>query len=450
MDRTSELPTQILHNILSRLPTKTAARTSVLSKPWLKACSTNSHLSFDESDFKRRHGKFVDFHGQFLRIVDNTLEKYHHEKIPVSNFKLCILFSDQTDCDGIVDKWFDIIAKKRVSQPNFMLRPSYHEFMMISYQYCNGFSCIRISNLPNLLSLHILCCPIEEVHIVDAPKLLSFEYVNQDKLQPSSYGVDVFLRSLNIGTCQNLRRVEFVKATIDDTDLFQLIQKLPFIKELSLRYCKYLKILKISSSICSIGNCECLVQAIFDVPKLLSLVFSNQFRLPSLSFERASSQCRISIDYRYMWNAQQFIDLRRFLVELNGQPVDLTLSNTLWSLRASGIRDHHPTPQVENLISISGYSTASYSTYFDAIFWTCWPKCLTVQCDQRFRKFLRQQLLKKYYWRLSKYTWKEYLINAHIEYKRKIEDNWMTLDTKVLAANSRIIEEIHTIRFKQA
>ncbi|XP_016502219.2 F-box/LRR-repeat protein At1g48400-like [Nicotiana tabacum] len=122
MDRTSELPTQILHNILSRLPTKTAARTSVLSKPWLKACSTNSHLSFDESDFKRRHGKFVDFHGQFLRIVDNTLEKYHHEKIPVSNFKLCILFSDQTDCDGIVDKWFDIIAKKRVSQVSLLVK----------------------------------------------------------------------------------------------------------------------------------------------------------------------------------------------------------------------------------------------------------------------------------------------------------------------------------------
>ncbi|XP_070003209.1 F-box/LRR-repeat protein At3g58900-like [Nicotiana tabacum] len=52
MDRTSELPTQILHNILSRLPTKTAARTSVLSKPWLKACSTNPHLSSDESYFQ--------------------------------------------------------------------------------------------------------------------------------------------------------------------------------------------------------------------------------------------------------------------------------------------------------------------------------------------------------------------------------------------------------------
>nr|XP_016514849.1 PREDICTED: putative F-box protein At3g58860 [Nicotiana tabacum] len=74
MDRTLELPTQILHNILSRLSTKTAAQTSVLSKPWLKACSTNPHLSFNES------------------------------------------FSNQTDSDGLVDKWLDIVAEKGVSQ----------------------------------------------------------------------------------------------------------------------------------------------------------------------------------------------------------------------------------------------------------------------------------------------------------------------------------------------
>nr|XP_033514180.1 putative F-box/LRR-repeat protein At5g02930 [Nicotiana tomentosiformis] len=300
MDRTSELPTEILHNILSRLSTKTAAQTSVLSKPWLKACSTNPKLSFDESDFKRQHGKF-------LKIVDDTLEKYHREKLLVSNVKLCIFFSDQTDCDGIVDKWLDIIAKKKVSQVSLLVKSISGLFserynlsadsifameslqqlelnqckilklksilfedskikcrnlkslslcyvtvsestldtlisccgphlMMISFQHCTGFSCIRVSNLPNLLSLNILCCPIEEVHIVDAPKLLSFEYTNKYKLEPYSYGFDVFLRSLNIGTCQNLRRVEFVKATIDDIDLFQLIQKLPFIKELSLRY----------------------------------------------------------------------------------------------------------------------------------------------------------------------------------------------------------------------
>ncbi|XP_070032899.1 F-box/LRR-repeat protein At3g58900-like [Nicotiana tomentosiformis] len=109
MDRTSELPIEILHQILSRLSTKTAAQTSVLSKPWLKACSTNPHLSFDESYFQ-------NFQGNFLRIVDNTLERYRHENLPISTFKLCISFSNQTDYDGLVDKWLDIVVEKGVSQ----------------------------------------------------------------------------------------------------------------------------------------------------------------------------------------------------------------------------------------------------------------------------------------------------------------------------------------------
>ncbi|XP_070032898.1 F-box/LRR-repeat protein At3g58900-like [Nicotiana tomentosiformis] len=115
MDRTLELPTQILHNILSRLSTKTAAQTSVLSKSWLKACSTNPHLSFDESYFQ-------NFQGNFLRIVDNTLERYRHENLPISTFKLCISFSNQTDYDGLVDKWLDIVAEKGVSQVELLAK----------------------------------------------------------------------------------------------------------------------------------------------------------------------------------------------------------------------------------------------------------------------------------------------------------------------------------------
>ncbi|WMV53825.1 hypothetical protein MTR67_047210 [Solanum verrucosum] len=132
MDKTSaELPTEILHQILSLLPTKTAARTALLSKSWLKACSTKPHLCFDISDpiEYRAH--------EFLRIVDNTLES-------------------------------------------------------------------------------IFCCPIVEVEIVDAPKLLSFEYVNRGDSVPylSSDNLHICLRIIEIGTCQNLRRVEFVKVTM--------------------------------------------------------------------------------------------------------------------------------------------------------------------------------------------------------------------------------------------
>ncbi|MED6186519.1 hypothetical protein PIB30_067416, partial [Stylosanthes scabra] len=47
MDRISDLPKIILHDILSRLPDKDVARTSVLSKAWHETWSTFPILTFD-------------------------------------------------------------------------------------------------------------------------------------------------------------------------------------------------------------------------------------------------------------------------------------------------------------------------------------------------------------------------------------------------------------------
>ncbi|KAG5575174.1 hypothetical protein H5410_055308 [Solanum commersonii] len=446
MDRISQLPTEILHQILSLLPTKTAARTAL-------------HISF----------------------------------------------SDQTDCEGVVDKWLEIIAERRASQVALLVKSESgvyskrysllvdsifaieslqvleinccrilkqksllsedkikcsnlknltlcyvtvtesvldslisccSQIQKISFQHCLGFNCIRVTkNLPNLLSLHIFKCPIIEVHIGDAPKLLSFEYVNKgDSERLYRHNHDICLRTLEIGTCQNLRRVEFVKAEIDDVVLFELIPKLHFIKELILHY----------------------LQATFDVPKLLSLVvkpmqdFGECIRLPCLSFESASSQCRISIKYGGLpSDPEHIIDLRRSLVELNDQVVDLTLDSIGKGLRATSGVDHFPSTEVENLIlTYCDWSITSYSSYLNDVFWICWPKNLTVHCGNKFRKFVCQQLLKKCWWRPFKYSFQEYFINAQIDCMKGGGDDWMTLDWKMLAANPRIIEEIRMIRFK--
>ncbi|XP_055817728.1 F-box/LRR-repeat protein At3g58900-like [Solanum dulcamara] len=523
MDRTSELPTEILHQILSLLSTKTAARTAVLSKSWLKACSTNPHLCFDVSDF-------VDFRGhQFLRLVDNTLERYRRDKnLPITAFELCISFYDHIHCDGLVDKWLDIITHKRTSKVSLFVKSRSEGYLerfslfannifkmkfiqqlevnhcnillvkrkalfyddkikcrnlknltlcyvtisplaleslisrcpqiqTISFQYCIGFNSIRVSkNLPNLLSLSILCCPIVNVDIVAAPKLLSFEYVNKGDSAPysSRHNLDICLGTLEIGTFQYLRRVEFVKVTVDYRNLFKLIKKLHSVKELILHYCRYLRKIKISSStleVCSIVKCDLVEKAIFDTPKLLSLAFSDQYRLPSLSFKRAPSQCRVSINLDILWNVEQFMNLRRSLVELRDQVVDLTLSTISKCLISARGIYHLPTLEVEHLVlSYCEFNTAAYSSYYDVIFSICLPKILTLQCDEKFRKFLLQEWLKKRENRFIKCTtWKKYLINAEIEYKKRTGDDWMTLDRKILVINPHIIEEIYTIRFKQ-
>ncbi|KAK4708171.1 hypothetical protein R3W88_029096 [Solanum pinnatisectum] len=439
MDKTSpELPTEILHQILSLLPTKTAARTAVLSKSWLNACSTKPHLCFDISHH-------VEFRAhQFLRIVDNTLERYHRDNnLPISSFELCISFYDHIYYDGLVDKWLDIITDKRASKVSLFVKSKakdycerYNLFVhnifkmkfiqhleinhcsillakrkaffyddkikcenlknitlcsvtisqlaleslisccpqieKVSIQYCIGFNSIRVTKtLPKLLCFSIFCCPIVEVEIVDAPKLLSFEYVNKGDYTPysSSDNLHTCLRTIEIGTCQNLRKVEFVKVTVDYWDLFKLIRKLHSVKELILQYCRYLRKIQISSStleVCSIVRCDLVEQVIFDTPKLHSLAFSDQDRLPFLSFERTPSQCRVSIKIDILWDIEHLMNLRRFLVELCDQVVDLTLCTISKSLILP--RGRLPTLEVEQLeLAYSDTTIATYSSYYNVI-----------------------------------------------------------------------------------
>ncbi|KAG5575170.1 hypothetical protein H5410_055304, partial [Solanum commersonii] len=490
MDRISELPPEVLHQILSLLPTKTAAQTAVLSKLWLKTCYTDPHLNFDqfdfytssdesdfdtsddeaeiEVDFEPRHSdRFYESHVAFSRIVDSILERYRRENLPISDCNLqtrasqvTLLVESKTENYSerytlLADTIFAIeslqqlelnhckILKRKTLLSDdkiscIHLKNLTLQFVTISestlnaliscsprietksLQYCIGFNCIRVTkSLHNLLSLSILSCQIEVVHIFDAPKLLSFEYENEWE----AYSPDkICLCVLNIGTCRNLRRVEFVEAGIDDTFLFELIPKY-------------------SSS---------MIQAIFDTPKLLSLAFSKQCKLPCLSFVSASSQCRISIMYDTILDTEQLMNLRRSLVELRDQVVDLTLPSIDKDLRLASEIDHLPPPEVDNLSSYCPNS--AYSSYFDLLFSICWPKSLVIQyCDEDFGEYLHKLLLKEKErrWRFIECTWKEYLMNAEIEYKKRARNDWMTPDRKMLAADSRIFYEINTMCFKQ-
>ncbi|XP_059309616.1 uncharacterized protein LOC132060654 [Lycium ferocissimum] len=146
--------------------------------------------------------------------------------------------------------------------------------------------------------------------------------------------------------------------------------------------------------------------------------------------------------------AEQFMLSRRSLVELNDLSVDLTLCNINKDLRLPSEIDRLPTAAVENVILLY---PVSYSSYFDVIIFSiCWPKSLTLHYfDKKIGEFLRPQLLKERQWRFIEYTWKEYHMNARIEYKKKNRDDWMTLDRKILATDPRIIEEMNMMPFKQ-
>ena len=90
MDRISDLPKIILHDILSRLPEEDAARTSVLSKAWKDTWSSFPILVFNEDKFELiNHGQYgtsrlemenlMRRRNNLLAFVMNTMLRFYDQ-----------------------------------------------------------------------------------------------------------------------------------------------------------------------------------------------------------------------------------------------------------------------------------------------------------------------------------------------------------------------------------
>ncbi|CAG7906941.1 unnamed protein product, partial [Brassica rapa] len=78
MDRISNLPDELLCHVLSFLPTKNAALTSVLSKRWLNLWKLVPNLDIDDS-LKEIRQSFIDFVDRVLAMQGDS---------PINNFAL--------------------------------------------------------------------------------------------------------------------------------------------------------------------------------------------------------------------------------------------------------------------------------------------------------------------------------------------------------------------------
>ncbi|KAK7349237.1 hypothetical protein VNO77_06437 [Canavalia gladiata] len=117
-DLVSNLPKTILHDILSKLPEKDAARTSVLSKAWAETWSTFPILSFCDTkiigtfpqpseDFGRKRRNFIDY-------VKRTLLRFRDQGLAIKEFKLGINSFDLQYMSPDVDLWLMLASESGV------------------------------------------------------------------------------------------------------------------------------------------------------------------------------------------------------------------------------------------------------------------------------------------------------------------------------------------------
>ncbi|KAI3506263.1 hypothetical protein L1887_28620 [Cichorium endivia] len=95
---------EVMQHIQSRLPEKTAALTSVLSKSWLHAWSTIPTLRFHvPNEQEKKHLK--------LAYIDRTLIRYLRDNIPIQRFDLYIRI-ENGESGSLEEKWIRSVATK--------------------------------------------------------------------------------------------------------------------------------------------------------------------------------------------------------------------------------------------------------------------------------------------------------------------------------------------------
>ncbi|XP_010413664.1 PREDICTED: F-box/LRR-repeat protein At3g60040-like [Camelina sativa] len=132
-DAISWLPHEVLGDILSRVPTKLAASTSVLSKKWRDVVALVDNLDFDDSASLKRNkeGKLerdVILRECFRNFVDRTLALQLQGASPIKKFSLRYHVGDDTEMDHVV-RWVCNVLERGVVDLDVSLAPHAEIFL---------------------------------------------------------------------------------------------------------------------------------------------------------------------------------------------------------------------------------------------------------------------------------------------------------------------------------
>ncbi|XP_050370715.1 F-box/LRR-repeat protein 13-like [Argentina anserina] len=145
-DENSDLPTAIVNQIFSFLPTVNAVRTTILSKEWDQVWTKYENLDFDsERDFRDVDG--------FVALVSSVL--YLRDSVDIRKFRLNIVFPKHLPC---IDDWICTAVWRNVVELD--LRVNFGQWEGYFYYPERIFRCKTLQVLKlNLYYCQITCDP---------------------------------------------------------------------------------------------------------------------------------------------------------------------------------------------------------------------------------------------------------------------------------------------------
>ncbi|XP_021800228.1 F-box/FBD/LRR-repeat protein At5g22700-like [Prunus avium] len=246
-DRISKLPDQVIVSIVSLLPLKEAAATSLLSRRWRYFWSSTMTLNLEAVNFEDR--KTLSY---FYQLDDDIREQKGHEYVNWVNHVLeqhrgqsierfRVIFFLDNDFTSSIDKWVQFAMEKRVQVLELDLLTAWggfndddytfpykllglekgsastHQFSVIpslsSGGYYNniGFKSLKVIRFQHvgvtgeLVEFFLSNCPLlERLSLTFAKDLVNLRVV----------GPSIALKYLEIKYCQRLRNIEICDANI--------------------------------------------------------------------------------------------------------------------------------------------------------------------------------------------------------------------------------------------
>ncbi|TXG69029.1 hypothetical protein EZV62_003964 [Acer yangbiense] len=339
MDRFSELPDYIIHQIMSYLPKKESAQTSILSKRWEGLFASYPILDFPDSYTYLSNEKYSRKHriNKFIEFVDASLLRFCQQKLCMQKFRLSIdVLDDHEGSFAFLDKWIRLAIEKKVEELDFDVQ-AYRMYTLPQEIFlAKSVTTLKLGGckLENPFIIHSLksltlkdarineevlqkitsqctsledlflsdCCGFTNICLYNACKL---KIINMQKFSWKLRSIKIVVpslqqfifdsesyRELNIvidmAGCPNLKLLKLSNVGFTEQKFHELISKFSLLEDLNVCRCDPLEQIKISSHLLkkfSIGYCYGLKAIDIDTPNLLSFTYDTCPIPNSFSFD---------------------------------------------------------------------------------------------------------------------------------------------------------------------
>ncbi|GLU14383.1 hypothetical protein SLE2022_309580 [Rubroshorea leprosula] len=335
VDRISQLPEHIIHQILASVRCKKdAARTSILSKRWREIWASFSNLVFDQRKFHTQERNLQGVSDSqeikrkieaFRNYVDNTLQSRIQQKVSIQKFMLHVTYYNQ-ELAANVDRWIDAAIERNIQDLDLHLpakkRRCYNlpqrvfatkTITALRVYGCKLGTCddIKLSHLQKLClgKLHIdeqiirnlICiCPlIEDFRLIncsglktllvsDVPNLKRVDLHlcrGLKKVELLAPNLEIFWYhgrkslpcKINLSECKSLKSLSLEDANLKDELIQTHLSNFPLLEKLALSKCnvKNITISGFRMKTLIFRDCRKLIEADIDTPNLLSLEYKG-------------------------------------------------------------------------------------------------------------------------------------------------------------------------------